>query len=310
MYDSKNKSKIEKVQYFIEDPDYRFLVLASKGYFDSLSDEDFLKRKFRALMGYELNLENPQTFNEKLQWLKLHDRNPEYIRMVDKYEVKQYVAGIIGEEYIIPTLGVWNSFEEIDFNKLPNQFVLKCTHDSGGIVICKDKKAFNIRSAKDKINKSLKRSYFYYGREWPYKKVKPRIIAEPYLTDESGIELMDYKFMCFQGVPKIILICKDRFTETGITEDFFDSNWNHLNFKRLEHECSKEEIVKPRELDELLNISVELSRNIPFIRCDYYIVQEKIYFGELTFYPASGFEPFDPPEWDKKLGDWIQLPAV
>ncbi len=218
-----NKRFITKIFKFFKNPDYRFLVLSRRGCYNFLSDQDYICRKFHAMMGYYPNLDDPQTFNEKLQWLKLHDRKPEYIRMVDKYEAKQYVADIIGKDYIIPTLGVWNSFDEIDFDKLPDQFVLKCTHDSGGLVICKDKRNLDIHAARKKINKCLKRNYFYVGREWPYKDVKPRIIGEPYLEDATEKELRDYKFYCFNGNVVCVMVALDRnIKDTKFY--FFDNN--------------------------------------------------------------------------------------
>ena len=189
-------------------------------------DKLYLKYKFYKKMKKQLNLDNPQTFNEKLQWLKLYDRNPEYTRMVDKYEVKKYVAEKIGEEYIIPTLGVWNKFEDIDFEELPNQFVLKCTHDSGGVVICKDKSTFDFNAANKKLTHCLKRNYFWKGREWPYKNIKPRIIAEQYIAED----LVDYKFMCFSGEVKCSFICTNRFSTQGLHVTFFDREWNLLPF--------------------------------------------------------------------------------
>ena len=432
-----------------------FLWLAYHGLLNKWPDEKYIKRKFKAKLGYSLNLDNPQTFNEKLQWLKLHDRKPIYTTMVDKYEVKKYVASIIGEEYIIPTLGIWDSFDEIDFDSLPNQFVLKCTHDSGGLVIVKDKSEFDKRKALKQIEKSLKTNYYYLGREWPYKNVKPRIIAEAYMEDRGTSELRDYKFFCFggvakcykvdfdrfiehranyftldgelmrlgeeicppdfekyiprltildkmkelaetlskghpflradfydvdgkiyfgeltffpasgfgkfiyegndellgswieltktmgggycliykdllcvlslkkkrekhdgladykihsfNGVPKVILVCNDRFTESGLTEDFFDTNWQHLDVRREKYGNALFEIEKPIELEEMLHLSSLLSEGVPFLRTDFYTINGKVYFGELTFYPASGFEKFVPESFDNRMGEWIAL---
>ena len=302
-----NKSIISKTLSFLSDHDYRFLCLAKYGIFANMPDEEYLSKAFHARMGYDLNLDNPQTFNEKLQWLKLHDHNPEYTRLVDKYEVKQYITNIIGEEYIIPTLGVWNSFDEIDFDKLPDQFVLKCTHDSGGLVICKDKKTLDIRAAREKINRCLKRKFFYLNREWPYNNVLPRIIAEPYLTEKDYQGLTDYKIHCFHGEPKLILVCQDRFSEEGLAEDFFDTEWNHLDMQRPgQRHCSKS-VSCPRSLDKILEISKIISQDRKFLRVDFYVINGQLKIGELTLYPASGFKPFDPPEWDMKLGRWIQI---
>lgn len=270
-----------------------------------MTDLSYLKLCYEYKFHKKLDLDNPQTFNEKLQWLKLYDRNPKYTQMVDKYAAKKYVANIIGKEYIIPTLGIYNNFDEIDFNKLPNQFVIKCTHDSGGIIICKDKKKLDIKAAKKKINKCLKRNFYYFGREWPYKNVKPRIIIEEYMNDENNEELTDYKVMCFNGVPKISFTCTDRFSD-GLKVTFFDINWNKMPFQR-HYPISNKEIKKPKNYDKMIELSKKLSKDIPFVRVDWYEINGKIYFGELTFYPGSGYEEFNPDEWDLKLGEMLDL---
>lgn len=301
----KIKRYLNALYKFITNKDYRFLILSGQGFYDNMDDEAYLKRKYKACMGREIHLDSPQTFNEKLQWLKLHDRKPEYTTMVDKYAVKMYVADIIGEKYIIPTLGVWNHFDEIDFDKLPNQFVLKCTHDSGGIVICKDKNKLDLKSAKKKIEKSLKQNYYWSGREWPYKDVKPRIIAEEYMIDESGYELKDYKFFCFNGEPKMMFIATDRGSDTKF--DFYDMEFNHLPFTNG-HPNANKQIKKPKNYSTMLALSAKLSFGIPHVRVDFYNINGKIYFGELTFFHWSGLVPFEPEEWDYKLGSWLKLP--
>ena len=301
----KIKRYLNALYKFITNKDYRFLILSGQGFYDNMDDEAYLKRKYKACMGREIHLDSPQTFNEKLQWLKLHDRKPEYTTMVDKYAVKMYVADIIGEKYIIPTLGVWNHFDEIDFDKLPNQFVLKCTHDSGGIVICKDKNKLDLKSAKKKIEKSLKQNYYWSGREWPYKDVKPRIIAEEYMIDESGYELKDYKFFCFNGEPKMMFIATDRGSDTKF--DFYDMEFNHLPFTNG-HPNANKQIKKPKNYSTMLALSAKLSFGIPNVRVDFYNINGKIYFGELTFFHWSGLVPFEPEEWDYKLGSWLKLP--
>ncbi len=268
------------------------------------SDEKFLKLKFKLLLGQKLNLENPQTFNEKLQWLKLHDHNPEYAKMVDKYEAKNYVAEKIGEEYIIPTLGVWNKFNEIDFDLLPKRFVLKCTHDSGSVIICDDKSIFNKKVAKRIMDKHLRRNYYWGGREWPYKDIKPRIIAEKYLVDASR----DYKIMCFNGKAKCSFVCTERFSEDGLKVTFFDRNWNKMPFER-HYPMSSEVIDKPKEYDQMMTLAEKLSAEIPFVRVDFYESNGKLYFGEMTFYPGSGFEEFTPESVDFMMGEWIKLPS-
>ena len=273
-----------------------------------MSDEKYLKLIFKTMVGYELNLSEPKTFNEKLQWLKLNDRKPEYTTMVDKYSAKDYVADIIGSDYIIPTLGVWDSFDEIDFDELPNQFVLKCTHDSGGLVICTDKNKFDYKATKKKITKCLKYNYYYAGREWVYKDVKPRIIAEKYMCDEINIELNDYKLMCFDGEVKCSFVCSDRFSEGGLKVTFYDKDWNVLPFER-HYPKSNIPINRPLNYNKMISFAEKLAQNIPFVRVDFYEIAGKLYFGELTFFPGGGFEEFEPQAEDLELGSWIKLPG-
>lgn len=268
-------------------------------------DELYIMIDHFLAMGQWPNLKNPRTFNEKLQWLKLHDKREEYTQMVDKYEAKKYVAGIIGEDYIIPTLGVWDNFEDIDFSTLPSQFVLKTTHDSGGVVICKDKETFDIGKAKKKLERSLKNNFFYMHREYPYKNVKPRIIAEKFMVDESGTELKDYKFFCFDGKVKLLFVATDRPIDTRF--DFYDENFVHLPFKQG-HPWAKKEIKKPKGFEEMKRLASQLSQGIPHVRVDFYDINGKIYFGELTFFHFSACVPFEPKEWDYKLGELINLP--
>lgn len=282
-----------------------FLKLSAKGFFNYMNDKLYLKIFYRQIFNERLNLDNPQTFNEKLQWLKLYDRKPIYVIMVDKYEVKKYVSNIIGDEYIIPTLGIWDNFDDIEFDKLPEQFVLKCTHDSGGIVICKDKKNLNIKEAKRKIEKSLKRNYYYYTREWPYKNVKPRIIAEKFISDDSKEELLDYKIMCFNGKAEYSFVCSERHSN-GLKIDFYDLNWKKMPFKR-HYPNSDRKLEKPLNYNLMIELAERLSQNTTFLRVDFYEVNGKTYFGELTFFPGSGFEEFSPKEWDRKLGELIDL---
>ncbi len=272
-----------------------------------IPDKLWLKLMYRRIMGSSLNISYPQTFNEKLQWLKLYDRNSEYTLMVDKYAVKDYVAEKIGEHYLIPTLGVWESFDEINFDNLPNQFVLKCTHDSGGIFICKDKCSFDMRLAEQKLSRNLKINYFWGTREWPYKNVEPRIIAEKYMENLSGEDLVDYKLMCFNGEPKCIFVCENRSSKENFTITVYDTDWNIMPFGR-KYPKREQPGEKPSTYKEMVELAKKLSENIPFVRVDFYEVQGKIYFGEMTFYPGAGFEKFNPSEWDKKLGDWLVLP--
>lgn len=276
--------------------------------FKFIPDEPYLKIMYRLRMGKKLNLDNPRTFNEKIQWLKLHDRKPIYTTMVDKYEAKNYVASIIGEEYIIPTLGVWDKFEDINFDSLPNQFVLKCTHDSGGLVICRDKFSFDIEAAKKKINASLKTNFYWVAREWPYKDVKPRIIAEQYMEDKSDHELRDYKFFAFDGVAKALFIATDRGDESIDTKfDFFDMDFKHLEFTNG-HPNAEIELHKPKTFEKMRLLAEKLSEGIPQVRVDFYEVNGRTYFGEITLAHWSGMKPFVPEEWDYTFGGWIDLP--
>lgn len=275
----------------------------------ALSDKAYLKLRYYASTGKKLRLKKPQTYNEKLQWLKLHDRRPEYTEMVDKYAVKEYVANLIGKEYVIPTLDVWDRFDDIDFDALPDKFVLKCTHDSGGLVICRDKATFNKEAARAKIEKCLKRDFYFHGREWPYKNVPHRIIAEEYMEDSETKELRDYKFFCFGGTPRMLFIATERMNKNEETKfDFFDMDFNHLDV-RNGHPNADVPPKAPQNFEEMKNLAAKLSQNIPHVRVDFYEVNGKTYFGELTFFHWSGLMPFDPPKWDKIMGDWITLPT-
>ena len=296
-----------KIRKYIKNPFRVFSILAMRGFFNWLEDEQYVKLQFRAQVGKWPNLKNPETFNEKLQWLKLHDRKPIYTTMVDKYAVKKYVADLIGEEYIIPTLGVWDKFEDIDFDALPNQFVLKCTHDSGGLVICRDKDSLDKRKAKEKIERSLKRNYYWSGREWPYKDVKPRIIAEQYMKDDGEKEeLSDYKVLCFNGEPKLIEVHRGRFGG-GHTQDIYDLSWKKTKYYQPDVPTSDEVMDKPVFAEEMISLSRKLSDGIPHVRVDWYYTNEHLYFSELTFYDGSGFDPFMDNQ-DLEIGSWLVLP--
>lgn len=273
-----------------------------------LSDENYLKVLFYHCLGYKLNLNNPKTFNEKLQWLKLNDQHEEYSKMVDKIEAKKYVASIIGEKYIIPTLGVWNTVEEIEWNLLPNQFVIKSSDDSGGVIVCKDKTTLDIEKAKKKLQR--KNNYYKYNKEYPYRNLKHRIIAEKFLEDESKYELKDYKIFCFNGEPRLLFVATDRLKKEEETKfDFFDTDWNHLPFTNG-HPNNPNPIEKPRNFNEMLDIARKLSVGIPQVRIDLYNCNGTIYFGEITFFHWSGTKAFEPKEWDYKLGNMINLPKT
>ena len=300
---------MKKIIKFLTNSEARFRFLSNRGFYDWMDDEKWLKKAWLLKFGKELNLDNPETFNEKLQWLKLNDRKDVYTTMVDKYEVKEYVKNAIGEQYIIPTLGIYDRFEDIDFNELPDRFVMKCTHDSGGLVIVKDKKELNIKTAKRKINKSLKRNYYRNNREWPYKNVKPRIIIEEYMEDKKDRELRDYKLFCFNGKFEIMFIATNRQGEGETCFDFFDKKFNHLSFTNG-HPNAVDLPHKPSSFDEMVKLAEKLSKGIPQVRIDFYNVDDRVYFGEMTFFHWSGLVPFEPPEWDKKIGDMIDLTLV
>lgn len=277
--------------------------------------EKIVKKMFRKHMGYELDLNNPKTFNEKLQWLKLYNHEEIYTIMVDKYAAKKYVADRIGEKYIIPTLGIWNNFDEIDFQTLPNKFVLKCTHDCGSIVIVKNKNNFDVEAARDKLELGLRHNYYYSCYEWPYKNVPPRIIAEKYMIDfnDEGSpkdDLTDYKFMCFHGEVKCIFTCTQRRSSDGLRVTFFDEEWKQLPFERHYPAAEVGSIAKPKNLNLMKKFAEQLSTNIPFVRVDFYEINGKVYFGELTFFPGAGFEEFTPSKYDRILGSWINLPNI
>ncbi len=296
-----------KINKFILNSEARFVFLNSLGMYRWMSDEHFVKNGFKDIMKKELNLDDPKTFNEKLQWLKLYDRKPIYTSMVDKYEVKQLVSSVIGEEYIIPTLGVWEHFDDIDFDSLPKQFVLKCTHDSGGLVICKDKSKLDKTAAKKKIEKCLKRNFYWVGREWPYKNVKPRIIAEKYMEDTTLAELRDYKFFCFDGVVKCYKVDFDRFT--AHKANYFNAEGEIVKIGEVVCPPDFEKRISiPKNLERMKELAEKLSAGHPFLRVDFYEVDGHIYFGELTFYPNNGFGKFIYEGNDELLGAWIKLP--
>lgn len=322
---------MNKFVRFIVDPNFRFSILSSRGMYNNMLDIDFLKKKYKLTTGKDLNLDNPQTYNEKLQWLKLYYRKPIMSTMVDKVEAKKYVADLIGEKYIIPTLGVWERFEDIDFDILPNQFVLKCSHDSGGLVICKDKSKLNKAKARKKIEKSLRTNYYFQNREWPYKNVKPRIIAETYMsahskefvlsdttiidtdTLQSRYGLLDYKFMCFNGEVKALfldigVVGNSNGHASNYYRSIFDREWNIMPFNET-REHFPAAIQKPDFYEDMIAIAEKLSSGFPHMRVDLYYINGQIYVGELTFFHGSGFSnKFEPEEWDYTFGSWIKLP--
>lgn len=280
---------------------------------DMLSDETCLRFRYYTKFLEWPNFDNPRKFNEKMQWLKLYNHRPEYVKLVDKYEVKKYVSGAIGEQYVIPTLGVWEQFDDIDFDLLPNQFVLKCTHDSGSVMVVRDKSKFDKGKAKEYFDKALKENYFWAGREWYYKNIKPRIIAEEYVEDnqtevnKNGEKCLSvYKFFSFNGEPKIIQTIKNDKTSFR-TIDYFNLDWERLPF-RQQYPTSEIPVNKPQKLQEMIELVRKLSAGIHFVRVDLYEVNGDIKFSEFTFFSDAGYAQFYPTEWDTILGSWIKLP--
>lgn len=283
--------------------------LMNRGILDWMPDEPYLKLRYRIEFGKPLDLKHPRLFSEKLQWLKLHDRKPLYTQLADKYEVRFWVAERIGEDKLIPLLGVWDKFDDVDFSQLPEAFVLKCTHDSGGVEVCHNKASWNIEEVRLRVEKHFKRNFYYMLREWPYKNIKPRIIAEKYLSENEHSGLRDYKFYCFSGVPTLCQVIGNR--ETVETIDFFDMNWEHQPFSGMRMPACPNDVNRPERPEnfaEMREIAKTLSQGLPFIRVDLYSVNGRIYFGEMTFYPYSGFGRFSPYEWNTIVGDMLKLP--
>ena len=301
---------IKNFKLYVKHPTRLLVYFGRNSFLKRMSDEKYLKMTFKDRMGYPLNLKNPKTFNEKLQWLKIYNRRPEFTTMVDKYEAKLYVAEKLGEEYIIPSLGVWDKFDDIDFDMLPDKFVLKCTHDSGGLVICRDKSKLDKEKAREKIERSLKRNYYWSGREWPYKNVKPRILAERYMEDESGNGLRDYKFFTFNGETKFLYLSEGLENHATASISFYDLEGNEMPFRRSDFKPFEKKASMPANFGKMVELSNQLAAEInsPFVRCDFYSVDGHIYFSEITFSPCGGSLPFEPKEWDEKLGEWIKLP--
>ena len=300
-------SKIKKLIKILFKKEYRYNFLNSHGFSKYICSEKLLKIRYESCMGRKLNLDSPKTYTEKLQWLKLYDHKDIYTTMVDKYEAKKFVAEKIGAEYIIPLLGVWEKAEDIDFDILPDEFVLKTTHDSGGYLICTEKTKLDFGQVRERFEKLLKTNYYTGSREWPYKNVKPRIIAEKHMEDKEDGELRDYKFFTFNGEPKVLYITQGRGNGSKTVADFYDMDFNHLSFT-IDHEMSKNPPHSPRNFELMKELARKLSENTPQLRVDFYEVNGKVYFGEMTFFHCSGLVPFKPNEWDKKFGEWVVLP--
>lgn len=303
--------KIKALANAVKHPSTFIFFLANHGLFNSWKDENYLKLIYRLSIGKKLNLKDPSGFNEKIQWLKLNDRKQLYTTLVDKYAVRNYVKDRIGEKYLIPLLGHWKKPEDIDFDKLPEKFVLKCNHNSGlGMCICIDKSKLNINKVINNLNTGLKQNFYLTGREWPYKDVPRLVIAEKFMEDTSNPnELTDYKFMCFNGKHYCTFTCTERFSKDGLKVTFFDKEWNVMPFKR-KYPVSTKVIEKPINYEEMIQCAEKLSEGLVFARIDFYEINGKVYFGEITLHPGCGFEEFDPYEWDLKLGSLIDLTVL
>ena len=297
---------------WIKNPWSMGVPFARRGWLNALPDKEYLSIMYRATFGKKLDWDNPKTFSEKLQWLKLHDRNPIYSQMVDKYESKQYVSDRIGEEYVIPVVGgPWNSPDEIDFDALPEQFVLKTTHDCGGVLICRDKSQFDIEAAKKFMEGHLQRNYYLHCREWPYKDVKPRVFAEKFLCEgDETAAVRDYKFFTFNGEPKLMYIASGRDyakkDKQVVYADFFDMEYNHVDLC-IDHDNAPEPPAKPQNFERMVECARKLAQGTKHLRVDFYEVNGQMYSGELTFFHCGGLHEFKTKEWDKTMGDWISL---
>lgn len=305
-------SIVSKGIEFITNKKYRQINLMNRGFYNGLSDEEYLKKRFELLFGYELDLSDPKTFNEKLQWLKLYDRDPVYTTLVDKHAAKGFISELLGPEYVVPEIGVWERAEDIDFDKLPERFVLKCTHNSGkGVIVCRDKKGLDRKKAVRELRAALDQDFYSTVREWPYKRVPHRIICEEYLhssvSSNGEEELRDYKFFCFNGRVRVFKIDFDRFIEHRA--NYYDREGRLLRFG--ETVCPPNydaELAIPEDLDEMIAIAEKTAGTHPFVRVDLYNVGGRILFSEFTLYPNSGFGRFEPEEWDGILGSWLELP--
>ena len=283
----------------------RTVLFLLKRFARFIPDRMYLSAMYYVLLGRRLHLDNPRTFTEKLQWLKLYYYRPESTEMVDKYLAKKWIADRIGADYIVPTLGVWKCVDDIDFDSLPDRFVLKCNHDNGSVVVCKDKSRFDIRATKEKLNRCMRRDFYAQTREWPYKNVSRRIIAEAYLDDGSG-DLKDYKFLCFDGVPRVMYVVENR--AVGLTTDYYDMDFHFLPIVSRDGGPSGISREKPLLFEEMKRIASILSAGFPHLRVDFYCVRDRLYCGELTFFVSSGYDDLFSMEWDRKFGDWLTLP--
>lgn len=271
-----------------------------------LSDKSFVKKLYKKRMGKEIDLSNPKTFCEKQNWLKLYDRKPIYTVMVDKYLAREFVAEKIGKEYLVPLLGVWDNADDIDFSLLPDKFVLKCNHNSD-VTICTDKSKLDIEKTRKKLNEQIKYNYYFLKREWPYKNIPRKIICEKFMENTNGENLVDYKLFCFDGYPRFVMVNSNRFGNGGVKVDMYDMQWKHMAMQDGHYPNAGDIFLKPDCFDEMCKIAEILSKNTPFLRVDFNYWNNKLYFGELTFFHSAGLESFMPEIWDEVLGSWVNL---
>lgn len=296
-------SNLKSKMLYLKNPLKMVQTLGEKGFLNWFPDKPYLKLVYRSEMGKRLNLDAPVTFNEKLQWLKLYDRKPEYSRYIDKYAVRSYISETLGKQYLIPLLGVYDSAEKIDWDSLPNKFVLKCTHGSSANIICTNKDTLDIKASKIKLNGWMKKSWYWFGREWPYKNVTPKIVCETFISETDNTP-DDYKVLCFNGKAKLIEVHIDRYGHH--TQDFYDLEWNKMTISQG-GTTSDFVYEVPRQFEKMIQLSEQLAANMRHVRIDWFMVQDKLYFGEITLYDASGFDNFDNEDDDYLLGSWINL---
>ncbi len=300
-------SKLKTAIVLAKSPQKLLLPAGQNGLLKFMSDKAYLKAVFKAETGYALNLEHPQTYNEKLQWIKLYDRKPEYIIYADKYRVRDYISETLGDKYLVPLIGVYKKAEDIPWRELPNRFVLKCNHASGTNIVCKDKEKLDISLAEKQLNGWLKKNAFWGAREWCYKDIEPCIICEEFIETQDGNTPDDYKFMCFNGVPRLIQVHHDRYGDH--TLDYYTPEWEKADLQRIDASLSTMNIDKPSKLEEMLSIAEKLSKDMYYARIDLYYNNDTIYFGEITLYPTGGFSTFTRHEDDLLLGSYITLPT-
>ncbi len=303
---------VDKLLHFFFNKRYRdmiiFNVLSVNGFYNWMSDERYVQKKYISILGKKPNLENPTSFNEKINWLKLHYHDKKFNIMADKYEAKRMVEALNSDVAVIKNYGVYDNYDDIDFSKLPNQFVLKCTHDSGSVVICKSKDKFNYKKAKAKLSKALNKDYYMLSREWPYKGIKHRIIAEEYMDLPGGVT--DYKFFCFDGKPQFLYVSSGLENHSTARISFVKLDWTFADFRRKEFRPFEELPIKPTKLNEMIQFATTISKNIPFLRVDLYQIKDTVYFSEFTFYPCGGYMRFEPDNKDDELGELIKLPMM